>query len=314
MEKDKILSFIDSPDIREYNKEQTFLPAQQAVLIDRSYRKSVEDKAAALEELIHSYTEDDFGFMELDGRQLSYREVAKNTLRQWREALEARFHKEGVIYIAKLDEKNYRESLSGSLKAFSTYEKAYENICQCKKEYLDDERLKDVETVAEIFRVKIDDMDSLDASDFGYYCFDTNMTLIDASPADSPCSPDYRVLADFHFYLPLPFKKGDIVKCESPFDKTYYGVFASDWEIPENRYRISMNTSLDVYDEKEHIFDFTDDTTVLSLSYCTDEELPKDQKMLKVLRAVRKGELDFYSILYQSSINQLEEFAEWYSR
>lgn len=64
---------------------------------------------------------------------------------------------------------------------------------------MNDERLKEVETVAEIFRVKIDDEDSMDTSDFGYYCFDTNMTMIEAFPADSHLCADDRVLSEFSF-------------------------------------------------------------------------------------------------------------------
>lgn len=38
------LEFIDSSDIREYNQNTIFTLAQQAVLISRSQKKSIEEK------------------------------------------------------------------------------------------------------------------------------------------------------------------------------------------------------------------------------------------------------------------------------
>lgn len=309
---DNILQFIDSPDIREHNKDTKFTPAQQAVLIYRSQKRSVEDKINVLKELIHEYTADEFGFMDRGKEKISYRKAAENTLLQWEKAMEERSHNEGVVFLVNFDEKNCMQIFNSDRKVFSTYEKAYHDICTQKKQYLNDEDLKNIETAAEILRVKIDTVDSIYASDFGYYRFDTDMVMIEAEPTDSMLESDESVLADLSFYIPLPFRAGDIVKYESPFCATYYGVFSHDWEMPRNRYGLSMNISLDLYYEKDHAFDFTDDTAVLNLSRCKDEDLPEDQKMLKVIRAIRKGELDFYSILYHLSFGRLEQLVKWF--
>ena len=44
-----LLRFIDSPDIREYNKDTDFTPAEWAVLIGMSCRQTMEEKIEALQ-------------------------------------------------------------------------------------------------------------------------------------------------------------------------------------------------------------------------------------------------------------------------
>lgn len=48
MEHLDVLPFIDSPDIREFNRHTKFLPAEQAVLVAVSKTKTVEEKLEAL--------------------------------------------------------------------------------------------------------------------------------------------------------------------------------------------------------------------------------------------------------------------------
>ena len=116
----------------------------------------------------------------------------------------------------------------------------------------------------------------------------------------------------YRCYIPLPFKAGDIVKCVSPYHETYYGVFPYDWEEPKNKYGISMYASLDTYYAKEKLFEITDETPVLELSKCEDDELPEDQRILKVISAIRKGNLDFYTVLNQLSFHRLDDIVTWF--
>ena len=55
--------------------------------------------------------------------------------------------------------------------------------------------------------------------------------------------------------------------------------------------------SLDMYDSAEKRFWYTDDTSILKMEYCTDEELPENESVLKALSEVRKGEMDFFVLL-----------------
>lgn len=54
------LRFIDSSDIREFNKDTNFTPAEQAVLISLSDKTTVEEKIDALQYLADHYTEAEF--------------------------------------------------------------------------------------------------------------------------------------------------------------------------------------------------------------------------------------------------------------
>ncbi len=56
-----VLPFIDSPDIREFNKHTKFLPAEQAVLIAVSKTKTVEEKLEVLQYLADQYSDNEFG-------------------------------------------------------------------------------------------------------------------------------------------------------------------------------------------------------------------------------------------------------------
>lgn len=55
-----ILDFIDSPDIREYNKNTRFTPAEQAILIGQSEETTVEEKLSAWQELVDVYSTEEF--------------------------------------------------------------------------------------------------------------------------------------------------------------------------------------------------------------------------------------------------------------
>lgn len=62
-----------------------------------------------------------------------------------------------------------------------------------------------------------------------------------------------------------------------------------------------MNMCLDVYIDEGDYFEFTDDTPIFSLSYCKEEDLPKEQEVLKELADIRKGKSDFFGLLYRYS-------------
>ena len=55
-----ILDFIDSADVREYNKNTQLLPMEQAVIIYKSETTTVEEKLAAWQELLDTYSEEEF--------------------------------------------------------------------------------------------------------------------------------------------------------------------------------------------------------------------------------------------------------------
>ncbi len=307
-----ILDFIDSDDIREYNKNTKFSPFQQAVLIDRCRSQSVEKRIEALEWLLKRFSIEEFSYKELEDGKRSLKEIVENTVRLWKDGLNDRYDNHKVIYEACFDEVDYTDREDGIGKLFSTYGKAHDYILQRKQHYLADEDLKDCRTVASIRRLELDGEIDVSYEKNGEYLFDSNMQMVYVSrmEEDTFLNPEY--LSAYSFYLPLPFKAGDIVRYTSPFHKTYYGVFPCSWEKPRDKYGFSLYISLDTYCSEDKWFDVAYDVPVLELSRCGEAELPEDQRILRVISAARKKEIDFYSILSHISSHRLDDMVKWF--
>lgn len=312
MDELNILDFIDSEDIREYNKDTLFSPTQKALLIGHSKKQTIEKKIKAMDRLLLEYLDWDFPYIDADDKKQSFRKVITEEVKEWKEVLEKRYDNREAVYISRLSEVEFLSSDEGNPRFFSNYAKAYESLVIAKKRYLDDLDLKDVQTLGEIIRITVDAGNASYGCDERHYLFDTDMRLIDVY---RKCHEDNCLVNGmdaYRCYIPVPFKAGDIVKCVSPYHETYYGVFPYDWEEPKNKYGISMYASLDTYYAKEKLFEITDDTLVLELSKCKHDELPKDQRILKVISAVRKGELDFYTVLNRMSFHELDDMVTWF--
>ena len=164
----EFLEFLDSPDIREYNKNTRFHPAEQAVLVARSQKRTLEEKIKALQYLADLYSEEDFqngsamvgGYNEKsDGK---FRECVLETVRVWNQILNDRYNQEGYVYAAALNEKDYINYEISEYSFFSDYENACQSLSRQKDEYLKDDDLKDTQTIGRILRLKLDDL-------FGHY-------------------------------------------------------------------------------------------------------------------------------------------------
>ncbi len=96
-----------------------------------------------------------------------------------------------------------------------------------------------------------------------------------------------------------------------PQTKVHYGVFPGSWKKPEDPSRIHMWASLEMYIAEWDDFDYTDNCPyydwILGFSFCSDEELPEDAQVLKLIRAVRKGEMDFYTLLHMFGRGELDK-------
>lgn len=312
MDELNILDFIDSEDIREYNKDTLFSPTQKALLIGHSKKQTIEKKIKAMDRLLLEYLDWDFPYIDAYDKKQSFRKVITEEVKEWKEVLEKRYDNREAVYISRLSEVEFLSSDEGNPRFFSNYAKAYESLVIAKKRYLDDLDLKDVQTLGEIIRITVDAGNASYGCDERHYLFDTDMRLIDVY---RKCHEDNCLVNGmdaYRCYIPVPFKAGDIVKCVSPYHETYYGVFPYDWEEPKNKYGISMYASLDTYYAKEKLFEITDDTLVLELSKCKHDELPEDQRILKVISAVRKGELDFYTVLNRMSFHELDDMVTWF--
>lgn len=289
-----ILEFIDSDDIREYNSSTHFYPVEKAVLIYYSRKHSVEDKIHAWKTLLEAYSEDEFqetaaGKVKL--RMLHNRKVVENTLMSFEKALEVREITEGVVYEAEFWECNYPDSVYPII--FSSYDKAYAYLQKEKQEYLDDENLKLCKTEGKITRHVLDEEDK-NMTDITYV-FDDNLTMTDIRTRFS----EDEELGDVSIYIPLPFKKGDIVKSLSP-GKVEYGVISCDPEQEKMLKRIQhgececydMWIAIEFFYKCEGKWEYGHDhCNPLMWEKCSPKELKDEQHGLELLSLVYKGEM-----------------------
>lgn len=291
-----ILDFIDSPDIREYNKNTEFTPAEQAVLITMSNHRTLEEKKAALQELVDAYNEEEFHterilVNKVYGTFATFRQLVLDTIKWWDRLLAERYNAENMVYMARFKEKEIRND--GDELFFSSYDKAYEYIVSKKTYYRDNPKWKGIELCAHISRIHLD---CADRTDFTRYDFDHEMRLIHIRPCYNCGEKPVNLEEAFYVHVPMPFKCGDFIKVESPFLPTYYGVMPGDSRSRENDFCLKLGSGdgtdmiewLDVYDSDRGI-DWTDDTSVLAMRYAKEEEIPEDEQELKKISECRKA-------------------------
>lgn len=307
MHKD-VLEFIDSPDIRTFHQKTVFTPAQQAVLVMRSGKKTVDEKIEMLEYLIDIYSETEFddGSVVCDyvyDTDISFYENIKYTMKIWKDMLCDRTEDNGYLYAANLMEKEIFPERE-SYRYFSSYEKAYEYLKKEKDSYLKSEYLKDIPTVGIILGIKPDTENRWDNDE---YWFDSDMNLIEISGRNERYqiskNKTVQPVFSYAFHLELPFHVGDIVKAESFQRPPLWGVIYYEWEKPKKPEFCTMNIWLDVYDDKREKYDFVDDEDILTLTFAKEGDIPEEERYkLKMLSMARKGKLDFYELLLDRGI------------
>lgn len=287
------------------------MPAEQAILISHSKTRTIQEKLKALQEIIEIYSEKEFQYDQY-GAEINFRKIVINTIKCWKEA-STDMEKENslqYIYSVHLTEKDCNDTFHERNVYLDSYEGAYQYLVKEKQVYLDNENLMDCITTGRIQRIKLNDTRWYYEDN---YYFDDNLKLIDLLPSDhitkkypggNLCYP-YPWCDYYDMFIPAPFKTGDIVKVESPYFKTIYGVFSHEWKEPKSKGWGSLVMSLDMYDSDTKKFWYTDNTSILEMEYCPEEELPKEEHVLKDISKVRKGDLDFFYLLYK--YNELNE-------
>lgn len=296
MHKD-VLEFIDSPDIRAFHRKTVFTPAQQALLVMRSGKKTVDEKIEMLEYLMNTYGETEFndGSVVCDyvcDTDISFCENIKYTVKIWKDLLRDRIEDNGDLYAANLMEKEIFPDRE-QYRYFSSYKKAYEYLQEGKNSYLKSEYLENIPTTGIILGIKLDVENRWDNDE---YWFDNNMQLIKISGRSERYqiseSKTVQPVFAYVFHLELPFQVGDIVKAENFQNPPLWGVIYYERDKPKVKIR------LDYYDTESKKYDFVDDVDILSLTFAKKDKIPKKEgQKLKMLSMARKGELDFYELL-----------------
>lgn len=299
----QILKFIDSVAIREYNKETIFTPAEQAVLIVRSMKTTLEEKRVALQELIDTYGKEQFGDDSIhiywEAAESCVWDMVKNTLIVWNYVLEHRKEQEGFIYIAETVEQGFNRG-DGAIEFFSSYEKAFRALQREKKYYEDDDDLRKVNRTAYIYKIRLNQKNN--CTDSEMFWFDGNLRLLTVSPSVESYGKAgvdkyaYDIEEQCYMHLPLPFQKGDIVKFVYRTSECNYGVFFYTPVTKEKDREMEwgdgsdMLLTVECYDSKTDKWFAYDDIDPNNMEWCSEDELPEKEKMLESLGKLRKQE------------------------
>lgn len=209
--------FIDSPDLKNYLKEEMFTPGEQAVLITKSLCP-IEEKIKALQYLANIYGENPYcprkKCSQTKCRKKNYllKELIDCTLGYWRSVLEARNDNSDVIFAAIVYEKGRDNTYLNDYKFFDDFKSSYKYIVDEKKRLLE-YGVHDGDTIffANIQRIPINRDDAM-IDEREIYYFNQNMELYRVFEAGKHVL--CKNLEELYVYIPLPFKKGDIVKCD----------------------------------------------------------------------------------------------------
>lgn len=271
-----IFDFVDSKSVREYSQRlgTIFSPMEQAVLIYKSTKKTVEEKLAAWKKLLNRFSEQQFDCDEMRSRcfvkcSISNRMIVEDTVIAFEAALKLTDKAKGYIFRASILDGTSADFCDCFL--FSSYRKAFEHI----RRYLGTKGTNNDSSQAVIRAIKLD---CTDESNNASFYFDTALRMVDITPQGK-----YLGLDLYFVYVPLPFKKGDIVRAEM-LGETVYGVIA---ETPCKECfsracdQSDMNVSvITVCDNDGEICEESILIDFLDLELCPTEELPQEQRRL----------------------------------
>ena len=294
-----ILDFIDSKDIREHNKSTNFTPIEQAVLIYNSTQTTVDEKLSAWKELLNHYDEEAFKYNCFGERQFaddkSNKQVIADTVTIYENALAMQHCTEDVIFEAVFFESDYPNSLQP--RYFKDYPSAFAYLQECKKEYIEDD-LADVMTEAKI-RVKQFNTESYEDTVF---CYDHDLRMVELIPGTSTLVSDSYDIDNIFIHIPLPFKKGDILRSIRP-GNIDYGILSY---TPNQDYRphiikfgdsTDMWFRLDTFDPDSSVEFNYSHASPLDYEFCPFSELPEELSILFALRYVYLDEIHFSDFL-----------------
>lgn len=312
-----ILDFIDSPDIREYNRKTVFTPAEQVALIACSEGTTVGEKLAAWKELVNNYDDDEFkdesidiwGFYQEDK---SVRQLVFNTICSWEDALKATLQKENVIYVVHF----LRHGRMDWYKKFCfNFKMAYYEMVKDRERYLEEHY-----DCAKYVGIIVERISLVKEDDYDLYYYDNKLRMINIMRGkvgdEKDCiSWDYECCV----HVPTPFKRGDLLKFQSTYGNARYGVLVDDLPSRLNYlgfWRMDMLTRLDVvvHSEVGDKFGWQENVEILNLRYCDEGELPENMEKLKIVSKLRKMGFQRSAILYKYFHNACCELKKYSKR
>lgn len=302
--------FIDSHAISSHIKTYPFTPAEQSVLISQSCTSSVDEKLEALEYLYEKYSEEEFGAemvgMFGDNDLMPFRERLKQYIDGIKKSLALKTASDGYVFITSECEEGFEYS---DEKYYTSYTAAYNDIVS-RHNYLSTE----VSDCSHEYRIMI--MPEGQRCGLCHY-YDDGLMLVSADPV-LPNDDDLPVLdiSQYYVWVPLPFKKGDIVKVTHRCGWKYmswYAVFSypddeSDEKFRHLRERLrrngdrsDRNTILEYFVSSDEssvggCFE-SEDNEVLELDYPNESDLDRIDYATKVLAAALDDNYNDYRLI-----------------
>jgi len=201
-----IYNFIDSKSIREYNRllKTEFTPIEQAVIIQYSENTTAEEKQSAWRELLNTYSETDFQTEKAPfGNRNGYsnKQMLENTIKGYELGFALAKNSENYAFEAYIEDVNHRyndENPCMNVKYFSSYRKAYDYLCRCRRKHYECDETRQITYDGRIFAAQLDNPNGIKVT----YSFDNDyrMTQIYFNYADEKYGLDY-----IYIYVPLPF-------------------------------------------------------------------------------------------------------------
>lgn len=289
-----ILNFIDSKDIREYNKNTKFTPFEKAYLI-YNCKKPLQEKLSALKELLNTYTEEDFGEINEENTEIGFhmpdirsrKKAIENTVNFYQSLLDKRFSSKNVVIGIRLLE--YDDDGFEIDSYYTSYERAFECIKKKCSEYDNSNCLCSIE----IIMIKLDCEYSQDSDEKEWisYSFNDKFEISNVYIFDK----DNDCMENLTAVIPVPLKKGDILKFKSA-GKVDFGVLAYD--LSNDKY-IATEISVDIFFRDEHgnwKYGY-DHVPILEIEICNYEDLPNEYAILKYYSDLQFGKIssrDFF--------------------
>lgn len=284
----EILKFVDSKDVRECNKGHVFTIAEQAVLAAVSEKRTLEEKIGMLEWLA-KHPEEEFqkgsnlirNYDPSNGKP--FRQIVRGQTEEWKKLLDRQERKGEVLYIPILKKKNGEGGWNEQWKERVSSFREAQALLQLQKQ-----KAGDQDVFGEIYQARGRENGSRRGNHALTACYflDGELRLVDAC---SIPKKDKR-LGDFSVYVRSPFKPGEIVKVESPFHGTIYGLLPYAHTEPVGRNDVTFYLKMYTYGERTKQVDFRDSGNLLHMVRCPKAELPAGQMPLRYLQSIGKEE------------------------
>lgn len=295
-----IYNLIPSKDVADFNKiNKTLLgPSEQAILININEDIDLLEKIILIKDLLSKNKPESFNNIKYCDDLNDPYDIIKNSIEFKEKELKYIFNGNNCVYKVIITEYYSDRKIEGPPSYFSSFQLAHDSLLLYYKDILEDNVENNIELYTRITKIELDK----EYEQIVVYLYH-NTTLINIYGNDG------TTFDTASFYIPHPFKKGDIVKYKSQ-EGLLYGVVPYDIKITDHDSNFgTFYSSLDSYNPIERKFYYTDWTEYVYFEKCNINELPENMNVLILLSDVHTGKLDILTLLQSVQDNTFESLA-----